>query len=232
MKDRIIKIMDAVRMNTTQFADTIGVQTATIQHIRSGRNNPSLDVVNRILNRFRWVNPYWLHFGEGEMRINDKNITDSSRNTAPSTSPLATTDRLFFSHEAGGAIHNAENAAASSATTIVEAQAAATQLQEEPYTPPPPASLQKDDSSSTSSTERITTSKQRRRQTSSPSQQRTLHNTSNKEKNELHYDRDSSDIHRPLDDNNKSTNEDINVLPRRINSIIILYSDNTYKIQM
>jgi len=69
MKDRIVRIINEVGMNTTQFAEALGVQASTVQHIRSERNKPSLDVIQRLLKRFRWVNPNWLLFGEGEMRL-------------------------------------------------------------------------------------------------------------------------------------------------------------------
>lgn len=36
-------------------------------HIISGRNNPSLDVLLKILERFTYVDSDWLLFGKGEI---------------------------------------------------------------------------------------------------------------------------------------------------------------------
>jgi len=72
MKNRIIQIMNAEGMNASQFAEAIGIQRAAMSHILAERNNPSLDVVKRILRRFKNIQPDWLLHGEGSMmRVND-----------------------------------------------------------------------------------------------------------------------------------------------------------------
>ena len=50
-----------------QFASAIGIQRAAMSHIISGRNNPSLDVMTKILHRYPQINPDWLLLGKGEM---------------------------------------------------------------------------------------------------------------------------------------------------------------------
>ncbi len=67
MKERIIKIMEREQMGQAQFASTIGIQRAAMSHIISGRNNPSLDVMTKILHRYPQINPDWLLLGKGEM---------------------------------------------------------------------------------------------------------------------------------------------------------------------
>lgn len=67
MKERIIKIMECERMVQAQFASAIGIQRAAMSHIISGRNNPSLDVMTKILHRYPQINPDWLLLGKGEM---------------------------------------------------------------------------------------------------------------------------------------------------------------------
>lgn len=75
MKDRIVKIMERERMGQAQFANAIGIQRAAMSHIISGRNNPSLDVMLKILHRYPQLNPDWLLFGKGEMlRSSDSSI--------------------------------------------------------------------------------------------------------------------------------------------------------------
>ena len=90
-KDRIEKIMLKEEMNSAVFATEIGIQGSTLSHILNGRNNPSLDVLKKILNRFRTVSSDWLILGVGSMyRVEkqsqtptlfdslDENITKSS----------------------------------------------------------------------------------------------------------------------------------------------------------
>ena len=66
-KERIEKIMLKEEMNSAVFAAEIGIQGSTLSHILNGRNNPSLEVLKKILNRFRTVSSDWLILGIGSM---------------------------------------------------------------------------------------------------------------------------------------------------------------------
>jgi transcriptional regulator with XRE-family HTH domain len=65
MKDRITLLIKAKNLTAAQFADEIGVQKSSISHILSGRNNASLDFIQKILLRFPEVRMEWLMFGKG-----------------------------------------------------------------------------------------------------------------------------------------------------------------------
>ncbi len=67
MKERIIQVMEREGLNSSKFAEEIGIQRAAMSHIINGRNNPSLDVITRILQTFPDVNSDWLLFGKGNM---------------------------------------------------------------------------------------------------------------------------------------------------------------------
>lgn len=67
MKERILKIMEHEGLAPSKFAEAIGIQRSAMSHIISGRNNPSLDVLLKILERFTYVDSDWLLFGKGEM---------------------------------------------------------------------------------------------------------------------------------------------------------------------
>lgn len=70
-RQRIEKIISNENMTAKQFATEVGIQAGTISNILSGRNNPSLDVMQKILNRFRTLNSDWLILGVGSMyRVN------------------------------------------------------------------------------------------------------------------------------------------------------------------
>ena len=71
-KERIEKIMLKEEMSAAVFAGEIGIQGSTLSHILNGRNNPSLDVLKKILNRFRTVSSDWLILGIGSMYRSEK----------------------------------------------------------------------------------------------------------------------------------------------------------------
>jgi len=71
-KERIEKIMLKEGMNSAIFAAEIGIQGSTLSHILNGRNNPSLEVLKKILNRFRTVSSDWLILGIGSMYRGEK----------------------------------------------------------------------------------------------------------------------------------------------------------------
>lgn len=66
-KTRIEKLMQHEGMTSGQFAQEIGIQNSTLSHILNNRNNPSLDVMKKILNRFPLINSDWLILGQGAM---------------------------------------------------------------------------------------------------------------------------------------------------------------------
>ena len=67
MVDRIRKIIQVKKLSASAFADRIGVPRSTISHILSGRNNPSLDLVQKILDAFPDVQTEWMVRGYGNM---------------------------------------------------------------------------------------------------------------------------------------------------------------------
>ena len=67
MKDRIKKIMDNEDLTPARFADNLQINRAVISHILNGRNNPSLDVVMKILSEMDYINSDWLLNGNGPM---------------------------------------------------------------------------------------------------------------------------------------------------------------------
>ncbi len=67
MVNRILKILKEENLTASQFADLIDVQRSSMSHILSGRNNPSLDFVNKILKAFPLIDTDWLMSGTGSM---------------------------------------------------------------------------------------------------------------------------------------------------------------------
>lgn len=66
-KNRIEKVIQYLEMTSGQFASEIGVQNSTLSHILNSRNNPSLEVLKKILSRFTEISADWLILGQGSM---------------------------------------------------------------------------------------------------------------------------------------------------------------------
>lgn len=64
---RVKSIISAKNLTASRFADHIGVPRSTISHILSGRNNPSLELIQKILDHFPEVRTEWLVRGKGPM---------------------------------------------------------------------------------------------------------------------------------------------------------------------
>ena len=65
--EKIVKLLERENLTAKQCADIIGITRSSMSHIINGRNNPSLDVMRKILENFPNINPEWLILGKGEM---------------------------------------------------------------------------------------------------------------------------------------------------------------------
>jgi transcriptional regulator with XRE-family HTH domain len=67
MHSRIKNWMESEGLKSSEFADNIGVNRATISHILSGRNKPSIDFFEKLLQAYPSLNSNWLITGIGYM---------------------------------------------------------------------------------------------------------------------------------------------------------------------
>jgi transcriptional regulator with XRE-family HTH domain len=67
MKERLLEFLKQENKSSAQFAEEIGVQASGISHILSGRNNPSLDFILKMLDKYKFLSTDWLLFGKGSM---------------------------------------------------------------------------------------------------------------------------------------------------------------------
>ena len=79
MYSRLKKWMESERLKSSKLADNIGVSRATISHILSGRNKPSIDFFQKLLSTYPDLNSNWLITGIGYMRT--KNETKETTNS-------------------------------------------------------------------------------------------------------------------------------------------------------
>ena len=122
MITRIQQLIEEKKMTATQFSDEVGVQRSSLSHVLSGRNNPSLDFMLKIKNRFPEIRLDWLLLGEGEIYVaetdeksgsetEDQNIGESSTESSAEddfsvNEPYIAKGRMKRSSGPGGSMPN------------------------------------------------------------------------------------------------------------------------------
>lgn len=86
MVERIKQLIDTLQVSHTQFAETIGINRSNLTHLFSGRNQPSLDLMKKILVAYPQVKTEWLIMGVGEMFTQDGrgSISETTQTVASS----------------------------------------------------------------------------------------------------------------------------------------------------
>lgn len=67
MKEKFEQLMQNEHLTAGRLAELLDTQPARISHLRSGRNLPSFELVQKILRRFPHINPDWLLLDSEEM---------------------------------------------------------------------------------------------------------------------------------------------------------------------
>lgn len=67
MNNRIKEILEHYKISASKFAETLNTQPSSISHILSGRNKPSVDLLEKIALNFNRINMSWLVTGNGDM---------------------------------------------------------------------------------------------------------------------------------------------------------------------
>ncbi len=83
MNERIAEILKKENLSNSQFANLVGIQASAVTHIINGRNQPSLPVIQKILDTFRGINPEWLVIGKGEMYRKAPEVAENKVDTKP-----------------------------------------------------------------------------------------------------------------------------------------------------
>lgn len=90
MKERLQQLLNKEQLTPVRFAELVGVQRSSVSHILSGRNNPSLDFIQKILLKFPQISSDWLINGIGEIyrdqakkQAKTPDLFEASKNEAP-----------------------------------------------------------------------------------------------------------------------------------------------------
>lgn len=101
MKDRIKQLMDSQHMTQQNFADFIGVSSASLSNIFNGRQKPTLNTVEAIRTKFSKLSLDWLMYGQGPM-FKDQSLMNKEQdpNLQKNEGAAATEGQLDFGSSA------------------------------------------------------------------------------------------------------------------------------------
>lgn len=88
MNRRFQTILDLENLSPAQLADRLGVQRSGISHILSGRNKPSFELLQRVVQSFPEISAEWLITGNGKP-LKEQNQAATSGATSSATSSAA-----------------------------------------------------------------------------------------------------------------------------------------------
>ncbi len=90
MREKLQQLMNAEQLTGSKLAEFLGIQPSSISHIMGGRNKPSLDFVQKILQRYPRINPDWLLLDSDEMYR--PHVSPAQSTEASAQLPFAETD--------------------------------------------------------------------------------------------------------------------------------------------
>ncbi len=111
MNRRFQTILDLENLSPAQLADRLGVQRSGISHILSGRNKPSFELLQRVVQSFPEISAEWLITGNGKP-LKEQNQAAASGAASGATSSAA-------SGAASGATSGAANSRSSGTTPSI-----------------------------------------------------------------------------------------------------------------
>ena len=81
LKGKIESLIIGLGLTSTRFADYIGVNRPIISHILSGRNKPSLEIIQKIVSKFPELGYNWISDDESiDMEIVDQIVKNKDFN--------------------------------------------------------------------------------------------------------------------------------------------------------
>jgi len=103
MQNTIQALLDKKKITPAKFAKIIGVQRSAVSHILSGRNNPSLDFILKIIKQFPDLNIEWLITGKGNMNktepVDIMTVSEKKQNDLPEKNVVNYSEKRLFTDE-------------------------------------------------------------------------------------------------------------------------------------
>lgn len=79
INDKIKQVLTIKNLSPSYLADDIGVQRSSISHILSGRNRPSLDIIQKIVRRFPEFTYEWFLESDTDTQLSTQQETVTER---------------------------------------------------------------------------------------------------------------------------------------------------------
>ncbi|MBL6963399.1 MAG: helix-turn-helix transcriptional regulator [Bacteroidetes bacterium] len=95
LTSRIKDILEMLNLNPSQLADQIGINRSRLSHILTGRNNPSLEIIQGILKQYPQINPDWLLSGQGEFYREGNTLATDIKESEDEMEKESPTEDLF-----------------------------------------------------------------------------------------------------------------------------------------
>lgn len=122
-RDRIRLIIEQEGLTQVAFSEATGINTSTLNHVLTGRNNPSVEVITKILTAFPQYESEWLLHGQGLMWTDEYRETQAQQASVPlfsSMEPVLDERKQSETGTEGRTTTATKPASASSSTTPTE----------------------------------------------------------------------------------------------------------------
>ena len=216
MENRVLKVIDNSGLTAAEFALKVGIQSAQISHIKSGRNKVSLEIVQRILANFDEINPDWLILGKGEMYRNSTKTSENQENKQENR-PFQPEMASLFDNPTYNSTENAKEIELKDNHEEVVANEAKNEMPDENV-------VDENVSSSSTSLENKTFEKKENFENSDDSTIANMESSNDDDKFKNHTESNQQ--------NNQTENPSLNIITssdqRTVKKIIVFYSDKTY----
>jgi plasmid maintenance system antidote protein VapI len=216
MENRVLKVIDNSGLTAAEFALKVGIQSAQISHIKSGRNKVSLEIVQRILANFDEINPDWLILGKGEMYRNSTKTFENQENKQENR-PFQPEMASLFDNPTYNSTENAKEIELKDNHEEVVANEAKNEMPDENV-------VDENVSSSSTSLENKTFEKKENFENSDDSTIANMESSNDDDKFKNYTESNQQ--------NNQTENPSLNIITssdqRTVKKIIVFYSDKTY----
>jgi plasmid maintenance system antidote protein VapI len=216
MENRVLKVIDNSGLTAAEFALKVGIQSAQISHIKSGRNKVSLEIVQRILANFDEINPDWLILGKGEMYRNSSKTFENQENKIENR-PFQPEMASLFDNPTYNSTENAKEIELKDNHEEVVANEAKNEMPDENV-------VDENVSSSSTSLENKTFEKKENFENSDDSTIANMESSNDDDKFKNYTESNQQ--------NNQTENPSLNIITssdqRTVKKIIVFYSDKTY----
>ena len=135
MNRRFQTILDLENLSPAQLADRLGVQRSGISHILSGRNRPSFELLQRVVQSFPEISAEWLITGNGKPLKEQNQAAASGAASSAANSRSSGTTPSFSPSTTSGSNNSSTSGTISGATPPFEGLFNSSESATEPQIP-------------------------------------------------------------------------------------------------